>query len=221
MPKAEHMSGSLGAMQLLTCLQYSTWLKQSADSDLSPLSFHQKPVSVTQNNCKLNTEDDCMNKYNKLILMEWNPSLAYLFVMLLYTNIPQVRYWEITGDAPHQSTTVWHHRVCHLASKHPPTPTEGRCLAQFRGLSAHGAVPHFHDSLSPTPSVNPQTAHQELHCMSRLLPGSAPETMRNTFTDLPNPSHNCFSGGKTFLTWLQPGTEHPSLTGSTSWTGPT
>lgn len=70
MLKAEHMSGSLGAMQRLTCLQYSTRLKQSADSDLSPLSFHQKPISVTWNNCKLKTEDDCINKYNKLILME-------------------------------------------------------------------------------------------------------------------------------------------------------
>lgn len=43
MPKAEHMSGSLGAKELLTCLQYSTWLKQSADSDLSPPPLSPKP----------------------------------------------------------------------------------------------------------------------------------------------------------------------------------
>lgn len=117
---------SLGAMKLLTYLSKAHGLSRVLTQSYSPLRFHQNPISVTQNNCKLKTENDCINKYNKLISMEWNPSLAYLYVLLIYTDIPRV----LMIDTPRESTPVWHHCVCHLRSKHPPTPSKVWCDAQ-------------------------------------------------------------------------------------------
>lgn len=70
------------------------------------------------------------------------------------------------------------------------------------------------EDFNPSLQVTLKTPNHKRHCISRLLPGSEPETIRNDFISLPSNtneylggldlSYRCFSGGKTFLTWLQP-----------------
>lgn len=57
------------AIKLLTDLQHMP--KHSSDSVLLPPSaFTKTPSQLHRNNCKLKTEDDDTNKYNKFISKE-------------------------------------------------------------------------------------------------------------------------------------------------------
>lgn len=140
--------------------------------------------------------------------MEWDPGLAYVYVMLIYTDIPRV----LMIDTPCESATARHYCVCPLWSEHPPTPTEVRCTAWLNATAfLHtvwllGSMTALCLGAFSTPSLTLTTR--------RSLPGSEPATIRDTVTYLANNfneclsgldlSNSCFSGGKTFLTWFQP-----------------